>query len=112
MKLLVDENIGKSIIDYLRAKGHDVLWVKEKQVGMSDWAIIELALRDKRVLLTYDKDFGELVFHKHRKHYGVLLIRITPDLVYLHLRALKNFLSAHSQKEIISHFWDIDDKYL
>jgi len=79
---------------------------------MPDSEIIELALQEKRVLLTYDKDFGELVFHKHRKHYGVLLIRVTPDLVSLHLKALKNFLSSHSPKEIIGHFWDIDDKYL
>lgn len=112
MRFLVDENIGKSIIAHLQSDGHDVIWVKELKIGMADFEIIELALKDKRVLLTYDKDFGELVFYKHKKHYGILLIRVSADLVSLHLRALRNFLSSHSQNEIIGHFWDIDDKYL
>lgn len=112
MKILVDENIGRSIVEYLGAEGHDVVWIKELRPGMADEEIIKLALEKKRVLITYDQDFGELVFKRGAGHKGVLLIRLHTDNVIYHLRALKNFLSCRSSKEITGRFWKIDEEYL
>ena len=111
MKFLIDENIGSSIVAFLRNGGHDVQWIREIQCGMPDGEILQLALKEKRVVLTYDQDFGELVFHRQRKHSGVLLLRLQTDSVEYHLAALKNFLKEHSE-DISNEFWKIDDTYL
>lgn len=112
MKFLVDENIGKSIIEYLRACDHEVTWVKELKPGMSDRDIIKLALKEKRIIVTYDQDFGELVFFERQRHYGIILIRVSIDNVMHHLGALKRFLSLHTPTEIIGHFHKVGDEYL
>lgn len=112
MRFLVDENIGNSIVAYLRSEGHDTVWIKEMGIGMDDLDILKLALKEKRVLVTYDQDFGELVFRRKEKHRGVLLLRLSIDIVSYHLRALKNFLEVHRPSEIRGRFWKIGDEYL
>lgn len=81
MKLLVDENIHGGIVAWLRAQGHDVAYAAEGQSGDADNDLLALAQREGRVLITDDKDFGELVFHRRLSSWGVLLIRLdSPDL--------------------------------
>jgi predicted nuclease of predicted toxin-antitoxin system len=63
----------------LRLGGHDVLYVAEAAAGFGDAGVIGLASREKRLLLTEDKDFGDLVFRRERAVPGVVLIRIGPD---------------------------------
>jgi len=53
-----------------------VLYIAETGPGLSDTDVIALALREKRLLLTEDKDFGDLVFRRERAVPGVVLIRI------------------------------------
>ena len=58
MKLLTDENIATSVVRALRSAGHDILDVKEmKEYGISDQAIIQKAQKQKRIIVTHDKDF-------------------------------------------------------
>lgn len=59
----------------LRAAGHDVKAVAEVALGSADDAVLGLASRDQRVLLTEDKDFGQLVFAADASANGVILIR-------------------------------------
>lgn len=110
MKFLADENIGRSIVNYLRAAGHGVTWIKETAPGMADADILKLALKERQVIVTYDQDFGELVFLKCRKHYGVLLLRPRVDTTKNHLRIIKEFLARHSAGEIRDRFWKLDEK--
>lgn len=112
MKFLVDENVGTTIVFYLRSTRHNVYWIKEMEPGMPDLAILKLAFRSKRILITYDQDFGELVFAQGIRHCGVLLLRLGIDTPNIHIKALKKFLAAHSQKEIAGSFWKIDERYL
>jgi predicted nuclease of predicted toxin-antitoxin system len=60
MNLLADEGIDKPIVDRLRQDGHQVLYIAEESSGLDDEAILALANRDRALLLTRDKDFGEL----------------------------------------------------
>ena len=76
MKLLVDEGVDAAIVARLRADGLDVLYVAELAPGITDQAVLELANSDGRVLVTTDKDFGELVFRLRRVAFGVLLVRL------------------------------------
>ncbi|HEX3314150.1 MAG TPA: DUF5615 family PIN-like protein [Gemmataceae bacterium] len=77
MKLLADESVDHGIIDHLRACGHDVASIAEESPGASDDVILARAFREGVVLLTEDKDFGELVYRKRRPHAGVVLLRVS-----------------------------------
>ncbi len=60
MRFLANENFPGRAVTALVAAGHDVVWVRVAAPGMSDPDVLALAARDERILLTFDKDFGEL----------------------------------------------------
>ncbi len=77
MRLLADENIPLKAIHLLRSKGHDILSISESQPQTADEDILELAEKDARVVLTFDKDFGELAFcFNLPASCGIILFRI------------------------------------
>lgn len=76
MKFLVDEGVDKPIVERLRRDGQIVLYVIEIEPSISDDEVIRRANEEKALLLTADKDFGELVFRQGRIVYGVVLIRL------------------------------------
>jgi hypothetical protein len=59
MRFLADENFPGAAVDALVAAGHDVVWVRVAAPGSSDEAIVTWAAREERIILTFDKDFGE-----------------------------------------------------
>ncbi len=75
MKLLADECIEKSVIEGLRGRGIDIDAVSEISPGASDTSVIRLANERQAILLTADKDFGELVFRQGRITHGIILVR-------------------------------------
>lgn len=77
MRFLADQNFPRRAIVALRALGHDVAWIEEDSPGASDEAILARAESEGRVLLTFDKDFGELAFQATLPvTCGVLLFRL------------------------------------
>lgn len=60
MRFLANENFPGRAVTALVAAGHDVVWVRVAAPGMSYSDVLALAARDERILLTFDKDFGEL----------------------------------------------------
>jgi predicted nuclease of predicted toxin-antitoxin system len=62
MQILAHENVTATVIRELRQRGHDVLSVKEPMRAESDHAILARAQAEKRLVVTHDKDFGELAF--------------------------------------------------
>jgi predicted nuclease of predicted toxin-antitoxin system len=79
VRWLADECVAAPLVAVLRRDGHDVLYVAEAAAGLSDSDVIALALGEKRLLLTEDKDFGDLVFRREHAIPGVVLIRIGPE---------------------------------
>jgi predicted nuclease of predicted toxin-antitoxin system len=75
MRFLADESGDSIIIRTLREAGHEVLAVVEITPRVEDSNVIKLARREKRILLTEDKDFGQLVFAHGEKTLGVLFLR-------------------------------------
>lgn len=73
---LADENVDRVTVERLRADGHDVLWVSEMEPGIDDARVLGIANAEKRVLITGDKDFGELVFRQGLVSSGVVLLRL------------------------------------
>jgi predicted nuclease of predicted toxin-antitoxin system len=76
MILLADEGVDREIVARLRLDGHEVLYVAEMDPGISDDLVLERAREESAVLVTSDKDFGELVFRQLRAASGVILIRL------------------------------------
>lgn len=76
MQFIADENIDTNIVQSLIEEGYTVLSIAEDFPGISDIAILELVNTHQAILLTGDKDFGELVFHRKKTAQGVVLIRI------------------------------------
>jgi len=60
MRFLANENLPAAAVTALRSAGHDVVWVRIVPPGTGDLDVLARAAREERILLTFDKDFGEL----------------------------------------------------
>jgi predicted nuclease of predicted toxin-antitoxin system len=98
MKFLVDESTGSAVTEYLRSTGHDVLAVAEAMPQADDSDILARAVVEGRILVTNDKDFGELVFRSGKAHHGVLLLRLHDESPPNRLRVLKSVLEKYSDR--------------
>ena len=77
MRFLADENFPGAGVAALGRLGHDVSWIGEVMRGASDIAVLDLATRERRIILTFDKDFGELARKsKLPAASGVILFRV------------------------------------
>lgn len=76
MNFLADEGVDRQIVERLRKDGHRVLYVAEMDPGMPDRSVLDVANQARAVLLTADKDFGEIVFRQRVHTLGVVLIRL------------------------------------
>ena len=77
MNFFADESVDRPIVERLRQDGHKVSYVAEMAPSISDNVVLEQANSLEAVLLTADKDFGELVYRQGQIHSGVILIRLT-----------------------------------
>lgn len=98
MKFLVDECCDASLVDALRKDGHDVLYAVESLRGASDDELLARAFSEQRLLLTEDKDFGELVCRLRRQALGIVLLRF--DIVDRHLKIprLRHLLAKAAER--------------
>lgn len=79
MRILADENFPGEAVEALRLHGHDVVWIRTSAPGSSDRNVLLYAANDNRILITLDKDFGELVFRAGLSAPpGIILFRIAP----------------------------------
>ena len=76
MILVADEGVDAQIVVALRRGGHDVTFVAELAPGIADDVVLDLARDRQALLLTADKDFGELVMRQRRAVNGVVLLRL------------------------------------
>jgi len=76
VNFLADENIAQPIVERLRQENHQVWYIAEIAPNISDDKVLKFANDEKAILLTSDKDFGELVFRQQRGHLGIILIRL------------------------------------
>jgi predicted nuclease of predicted toxin-antitoxin system len=78
LRILANENVPGPAIEAMRAAGHDVVWVLEGPRGLDDPAVLKRAQAEERIVVTFDKDFGELVYSGGADaSSGVVLFRIT-----------------------------------
>jgi predicted nuclease of predicted toxin-antitoxin system len=103
MQFIVDESTGSAAVEYLRSADHDVLAVAEAMPQASDEDILARALGEERILVTNDKDFGELVFRSRQGHHDVILLRLHDESSANRVRVLEAVLAQHADR-LVGHF--------
>lgn len=95
MKFLADENIPYKTVLSLRDSGFDITWIGETNAGAEDSAVLDQANLQQRILITFDKDFAELVFRdSSRAAAGVILLRVRPRTPQSITDTLKSLLDS------------------
>jgi predicted nuclease of predicted toxin-antitoxin system len=98
LKFLADEGFSFEITSLLREMGCDVKWIGDSTPGISDRDVYKIAQEDNRVILTDDKDFGELAVRFNLKTIGVVLLRINPKEKELRNKRVFELLERFSEK--------------
>ncbi len=103
MKIIADESVNYLFVSKLRQKGFEVLSVAENYPSIEDEAILSISLHPQSIVITEDKDFGELVF-KHKKEFiAVILLRYDAPETKIILEQLIQILEKNF-KELINAF--------
>lgn len=96
MRILADENVPGPVVTALRAAGHDVFWAKEEAPGAPDHEVLAWAERDGRLVVTLDKDFGELAVRRGLSaSSGVVLLRLRGESPSADTARAVNALTSH-----------------
>jgi predicted nuclease of predicted toxin-antitoxin system len=108
MRLLANENFPLDAVEALRESGHDITWIREAARGSKDEDVLTLAQQEDRILVTFDKDFGELAFRsKLPSTSGVILFRISaPSSQYIADVAVQ---ALASRSDWAGHFSVVED---
>ena len=77
MRFLLDQSTDARLLGYLRGQGHDALRVgTDVPAGLPDTEVMARAAAADRILITDDRDFGELVVRRRQPHAGVIYLRV------------------------------------
>ncbi len=80
MKLLANENFPVASVNYLRNKGFDITSIGNDNPSISDKQVMDIAIKEERTILTFDSDYGELIFkYEYQPYAGVIFIRTLPS---------------------------------
>ena len=98
MRLLVDECTGPAVAQWLRVHRHEVFSVYDQARGATDEEIIRKAFDEGWILVTNDKDFGELIYRERRPHKGVILLRLEDERTLNKIEVIRNLLQSHGER--------------
>jgi len=98
MNFLADESVDAPIVERLRADGHRVEYVAEMSPSVPDDTVLDLANSTGSILLTGDKDFGEMVFRLHRTMPGVVLVRLAGLSALAKATLVAEAIRAHEEE--------------
>lgn len=111
MIFIADESVDANIISSLRENNFWVIAIKEIAAGADDEAILKMCNETQHILITEDKDFGDLVFHFQISHHGIILVRCNDvpnkvkaqrvsDVINAHLADLENCFTVITASKI------------
>jgi predicted nuclease of predicted toxin-antitoxin system len=99
VRFLLDESADARLISDLRRRGHDVTRVAtEHPAGLSDADVLALAYAERRIVLTADRDFGDLVFRQQLPHAGVVLLRLEDESLDTKRSRLEHVLDTFADR--------------
>ncbi|MCM8824385.1 MAG: DUF5615 family PIN-like protein [Candidatus Omnitrophica bacterium] len=97
MQFIVDKNVRKEVVDFLKAKGYDVISLT---AGLEDEKIAQTAKETKRILLTHDQHFANILAYPPKEYSGIIRIKIHPPTADSIINALENLFQKLSTKQI------------
>jgi predicted nuclease of predicted toxin-antitoxin system len=97
MRFIVDECTGPVVSRWLQEQ-HDVVSVYEEARGLDDDGVLHKAVASNRILITSDKDFGEMIFHEKKVHKGIILLRLDDERAGNKIKVLKQLLEHYADQ--------------
>jgi len=98
IKFIVDESVDFPVVKYLRSKGFDTTSIVEDYPSLEDIRILKIAFKEKRILLTNDKDFGTLIFKEKLNSKGVILLRLWDQTSNAKTRFLEEVIKEYRDR--------------
>jgi predicted nuclease of predicted toxin-antitoxin system len=98
MKFLIDVGVGKKVEEWFRENKYDVKCVRDINIRAKDADILRLAALENRMIITMDKDFGELVYNSGMLHSGVLILRLDDAKGEDKVDIVKRIVTGFSEK--------------
>ncbi len=99
-KFVADESVDFRIVEFLRKSGFEVIAIIKENPGIDDEAVLKLATSLNAILLTEDKDFGELTFRLRKPNHGIVLLRLSGILINEKNKKLLEILQKFESKLI------------
>lgn len=92
LSFFADENIPESLIKWVKTTGFNISGIRSENLyGMDEKAIIQKAFSEKKIIITQDSDFGEIIFTKKVKFYSVIFLKPGHHISDFHIPHLKRF---------------------
>ena len=99
MNLQIDQRADARLVTWLTDRGHNARRIGgDYPSGLPDEEVLAIASRERRILITDDRDFGELVFRQHRAHSGVIYLRLSSFSFALTTARLEHVLTSYAHK--------------
>ncbi len=98
MRFIVDECIDKKICEWLRKSNHDIISIYENYRGYKDIKVLNLAYNEDRILITDDKDFGDMIYRDNLRHRGIILLRLQDRRSKVKIEILKHLINNYSDR--------------
>ena len=110
MNLKVDENIGRSAIEFLRERGHDVMGVHDQGLsGKADTVVFQKCSDERRTLITLDRDFGQVPRFPPEQSAGVVVLDFGGPGSLRRVRArLQDFLALAATRDVRGELWIVE----
>jgi len=109
VRWLADECIDAGLVAHLRRSGHDVVYMAEIAPATTDIEVMEHAQREGRLLLTEDKDFGDLVFRRGGQVPGVVLLRLDPAQHALKRERLDSAIARFGEQGLRGRYTTVEE---
>ena len=110
MKFIIDEDLSYKLVGLLTKFGHSATHIREIQISLKDLKILAIAADQESIVLTADKDFGELVFKENKQHTGVVFMRLEDQTLNNTKRALNWLLSTYPDEKFKDNFVTVTEK--
>ena len=103
MNVPVDVSAGQAVADHIRSLGYDTVFVRDRDAAMPDVDILTWGVSEGRLVVTMDKDFGDLVYRSGLPHAGVLLLRLEAARTAEKIRVVTDIFRTHAA-DLSGHF--------
>jgi predicted nuclease of predicted toxin-antitoxin system len=110
LKIKLDENIGRRGLEFLRAAGHDVMTVRDQDLGgAADEALFDVCVSEERTLVTLDHDFGQVTRFSPEKSAGIVVLETGPRTTLSSIMGrLAEFLTLAREQSVVGSLWIVE----